>query len=52
MSHSVLPDNQDGLLSAFRTHYWEFEQTVHETMLGSTDPTVLARLHQENPKNS
>ena len=36
--------HQDELISAFHTHYYRFEQAVHEAMAVSADSNVLARL--------
>jgi hypothetical protein len=39
-----LTENDTGLLSAFRTHYYRFEQAVNEAKAVSADSNVLARL--------
>jgi hypothetical protein len=42
---SAVPElQQDELVSAFRIHYYRFEQAVHEASAVSADSTVLARL--------
>lgn len=39
-----LHENGSELLSAFRTHYYRFEQAVHEASAVLADSNVLARL--------